>query len=594
VRGVLAGLAALAISIPSVWASAQSEISGFLPAGKTILTAKAADLATAVNSAILTNTDVTLTPALIAAAAFEPVGGKVRSDRNSSAPVVVDKVVSTFITSGSANFATEVGSVVDAVVSVNGTAGNTSEVLSISGQEAVVKDALGTISDQAVTTGTGILAADQAIGSDLVNDTVLESSGKILTVLQDGIEGINGVKGKSAAEAPVAAEDFVAGLLSGATLPGVPGAPTPGGYSSFAVNILKNVAKNASVDELVSYQVGLKDNASTTNLVSLAEALILKYSSDSAKIVQGVAAVTPQATGEAGRASFVNQLVAATSTTKASAHAVAIDQGAAFVDPFYASTFTASTFAALETAAPAHKLSVKYAPALATGIGNILGQDGNELTQVASVFADLTGSNILTVSKTSTYATDLISGAVKSKIPTSMFTGAAAGGGGGTLVVGNGKDSTTLATGTAIDFASIINLFSEGILKANGTSTAVVVKTDATEIGALAEAVVKFIKNENVTITIPNEGTSEPVAVYLAGTLGAYLNSLGLPNTPLTGSLTPEQVILASIVKDVEAATERTIRPLVAAVMSNLSNYSAAASATSGPIAVQETPVTNL
>jgi hypothetical protein len=66
---VLASCAALAISTVSAWSSAHSEIQNFLPKGKTILTARAADLASAVANTIIGGTDASLTPATLAAAA---------------------------------------------------------------------------------------------------------------------------------------------------------------------------------------------------------------------------------------------------------------------------------------------------------------------------------------------------------------------------------------------------------------------------------------------------------------------------------------------------------------------------------------------
>jgi hypothetical protein len=595
VRGALVALAALTISIPSVWADAQGDISVFLPAGKTILTAKAADLATAVTAAIETGT-TGFTPAQLAAAAFQPVGGKVRSDRETSAAVVTDAVVTLF-TSGTghanANFASIIGATVDSVVAVNGTLNNTKLTLTTAGQSTVIKDALGTIADGLGTTGTGVLAADAKIGAALSGDPYLEGIAKaaLTTALQVGIEGINGVKGKSTTNAPLAAQEFVSGILSTGTLPNDPATPAPAAYNTFAVAILKNVSKNASVDEFVSYQVGLSD---TTGLVSLAQALATKYTTPAtvAKIVQGVTADTTAAIGEAGRQTFINAL-----TVALSKDAVAIAQGGAYVDPIYSGSFTAATFSGLVTDSTAKSnLATKYAAAIATGVGNILGQDGDELTQVALTYKKLLGANTLPPASAATYATDLITGAVKSKISTSAFTGAAAGLGGGTLAVGTGKFGSTVGNEVALDLSSVLNLFAEGIINGSSLATSKDVAAVAKEVGTLAEDVAKFVKNESSSAG----GTSQPVAAYLAGTVANLVNALigntGATTTTKGVTLTAFQVIAAAISKDVQAVTQSTknadVDTIVAAAVTNFASFPSAG--TAGALGTVESPVTNL
>jgi hypothetical protein len=386
----------------------------------------------------------------------------------------------------------------------------------------------------------------------------------LVTILQDGIEGITGVKGKSTATAPLAAASFVEGILSNSSVPD--GLSYPG----FAVDILKRVKSNANVDELVSYQVALADSPS--DLTTLATTLYKSYAADDVKITQGLLAATPPTSGtsEAARAADVSSL-----TTASIKNAAAIVQGAVFVDPHHTQDFTEASLDAINTFG-GEKLVDSDAPTIAKDLGNTLGQDGDALTGVAEVFSELTGSGDLEVSRVATVATDLISGAVKSKVPASEFTGGAAGYGGGTLNVLNPVQET------GSDLAGVLDLLATGIIAADSSvlDTPKGQKAVAAELGTLAEDIARFVKSEDFG-SGPN--TSVAVAAYLAGSLASTVNSLLENSEPVA-----VMDIDADIIKDVDAVVSKTVRPSVQQAVDSDSYASV------GDIALPETTVTNL
>ena len=553
---------------------------------KNIYTVTGADLALAVSNAI---TSSTFTAAQLAAAPFMPmtVSGKVvvRADRSTSAPLVVTDALDTVLaTSGTnPNFASQAAAVVDSVITVNGT--NTKQNLTLTGQEGVLKNAVAAVSDEEVVlSSTAVLVADKAIGNALNNDAILKGLAKsgLTTILENGISKVTGAKGKDTTFAPQAAQLFVAGVLESGTTAIPNGATLP----AFGVSILSKVSTNSSIDELVSYQIGLA-SPTQSDLTALGEALVTKYAKEAVKIVQGVTAAMPAGTLTEVNRQGVIQALAAAETTKAAV----IAQGASFTDPFYAAAFTNSVFKGLISASVTEAKLSTAATAIATAEGNVLGQDGAELTNVANVFATLSGSlGALPVTSVTTYATSLIKGAVTSKIPLGAFTGAAAGGGGGTLYLGSVSKKSPVDTpfSSAQDLASILDLFADAIAQNIGTLG---VTKAATDIGNLAKAIAQLTTNNSVVLpahTIAGQSTplTEPVAVYLAGTLGDYIAGLSLGGAD-------QASIFSAIVKGITAVTMSSIDTQVQAVLSGtLPNYTDYTSL--GALSVQETTVTNL
>ena len=498
----------------------QALLNGYL-APKTVLNASAANLAAAVASAIKSGTSPFSADDL-ATCAFEPVGGKVRSDRNTSSALVAASAIAAVISASGTAGAGAVDAIADSLVTINGT--NTKQNLNAAGQAAVVKAALGSISDYAAS-NSAFISLDESLGQTLAADFKLESlpDFALLTLLQNAMAGINGASGKAQAVAPAAAGAFVQGLISGAV-------PDGAAMSVIAVDLLKKVSKNTNVVELVAYQAGLKDNSSSA-LINLAGALYQAYPAAAVKVTQGLTAAVPQGLQEESlRIVFIQQLAAAEP-----AQAVSILDGAVFTDPYFAGQngasggFTTAVFNAILASPNGTKQLAADAPKIASTVGAILGQNGDGLTAVAVFFSQLIATGKQPSASAATYSTDLIPSAVKSTVV--PFTGAAEGLGGGILNVGTGINA-----GTASDLASILDLLADGIVKANGLATTAQIKTVATQIGALAKAIATFTKNEAIAIAVPNQPSSEPIASYLAGTLASYLSALNLPGTPLTAS----------------------------------------------------------
>jgi len=328
----------------------------------------------------------------------------------------------------------------------------------------------------------------------------------------------------------------------------------------------------------VAYQTGLADDASQGDLVAIGTALVSAYPKAIAKVTQGLSAVIPAADGtESGRVSFAQAL-----TQVQAGAAAAIEQGAIFVDPYNAGPFTQGVFTGLlQSSANGPRLLVSDAPKIATAAGAILGQDGDGLAQVADTISQFIASDDLPVSSAATYATDLIGGAIKGTFPASQFTGAAAGGGGGRLNAG-----ATIDAGTVDDFASIADLLTNGIITADRLSLASSsgLQKAASEVGALAGAVVKYVKSES----FGPGGSSGPVATYLAGTVA---DSVAATVAQLSLGANVQNAMFAAIEKSVDPLTNKSVRASVNAVFvsQDYLNYPVV-----GPIAPQETEVTNL
>jgi hypothetical protein len=571
-RALMLVSAILALPVHSLWADAagQAELEAALQLiepGRTLLTATPADLAAAVASAIDSPSN-TCTPADLAASAFQPLNGAVRKDRDTSAPLVVAAAVEALLSGSAPGFAAEVGAIADSVDVVGGT--NAKENLTAAGRTAVVRAALGAVSDAAVS-DPALLAADQGIGQALAGDAFLEGlPDAALTLMVEGaISGIDGISGKAQIVAPQAAEAFVQGLLSSS----VPNGAQPG---AFAVAILRNVSKNTAVDELVAYQVGLAGDATQAALVSLAATLCKAYPSAAARVVQGVAAVTPAGfDNESARVAYIQALAAAQMN-----NLLPVVEGAVFVDPFYAGQFTQAVFNTVLGAARGAPLLISIAPKVASGVGAILGQDGQALAQVADVYSQFIGTGFLPPGSAAAYAIALIGGAVKSTV--APFSGAGAGAGGGQLNVGVGVSAATVT-----DLAAVMDALANGILTADHSSlNGKGLTAAAGQVAALAAAVAKYTRNE---LFVDSPGSrSQPIAAFLAGTLADDIAALGLGDN---GPASPQQAIFSAIAKAIGAVTDPQVDATVKAVFQNdvFLEYPVI-----GPISAVETAVTNL
>jgi hypothetical protein len=271
--------------------------------------------------------------------------------------------------------------------------------------------------------------------------------------------------------------------------------------------------------------------------------------------------------------------------------------------------YNSTTTVGARTTDTGHTLIVTDAGAIASGIGAILGQDGNALTQISGTFADFVANTNpalpeLPIASAATYANDLIAGAVKSKIATSEFSQFTPGSEAGTLNVGTvatakvAEQNTPLAT--VVDLESIEDLFA-GAIVTRDDATIDATKAGATavgtELGTLAKDIATFVKGD-VFVPNSNTGTTVPVAQYLAGTLAQFVVNLGFDTTVGTGAkaFVPQTVILAAIEADLKLISTAAVNAdITTAVNSVVTSGSGSGTyQIFGEIDVPETTITNL
>jgi hypothetical protein len=612
-RSVLLLLAGFATATPSLHAqttaqiqAAQTAIEKYIPAGQTIVTTSSSALGAAVAAVLRTNTNTALLPYYFAESALLPYPyptGTVRAEpnRDAAAAVVTGSAIWQIAATGTtakvtlADFYADVANITDSVIDVSGA--NTAKDLTLQGRIGVLKSALAEITARYgvtpyATYKANLLGSDTVLGEKLLADTFLEGLANkgLTTLLEDAMPGVTGT---NVALAPTLANAFVAGLITTSSNTfSWPDKAQGATSSTFAVSILATIAGNATTDELVSHTIGTKIYANATaNLGSLAlfgEALFAAYPNVEAKVTQGIAAaITPAAENENTRYNLAYILAKANP-----ANVVGIDEGMTYVDPFYAggaAGFTAGCFSGiLATGASGTSTLAAFAPKIASGVGSVLGQDGNSLTQVASIFSTYVGQGTLSASNAGVYTVDLITGAETSTVLASQFTGKAAGAGGGKL------NLTTPVTATVLDLASITDVMADGIIKYYGTK---INTTDASiaaaEIGALAEDVAKFVGNEAFTDS-QNPKDSGSVGVFIAATLDDYIVALKLDGGS-TAATSPQTLALNDIAVDVKkVVTNSTYDTEITNQETDAKNKDSVFAAITGPIAVQETTVTNL
>jgi hypothetical protein len=494
------------------------------------------------------------------------------SNAKAPSPTAIGTQVSEEIGAASATsgtFNTYVADIVDAAVDTAG--------LTPSGQATVVKDALGALSDKASSSGTTVLTADASVGAKLEDDGALTVAA-LNTIFTGAIAGVSGVKGTSPSVGAEAAQQFIAGIVDTNTLPGAV-SPTPADYNTFAVAILKPVSKLTSIDEAGAYAIASEEgDATPSNLVSLGTALFAKYKTAQGKITQGILASIPATSGSLGadtsRSSLVGLLTSANYKD-----IVSIDQGATFVDPYLADSFTTSAFNSLLGATSSAKVINADAEAIATAVGETLGADGDDLTDVAVVYENFIQANSLSAASAATFATDLINGAVKG-LPTGTviaYSETAVGAGG---LLNGGKTGIThsIVEATVNDLASIVDSLAAGIIADSSLSSDT--SDIAKDVGALIKGVAGITKDETFSYAANNTTSTVDVAAYLAGSLASEVAGLtsGTEQTAIDGAIDSS---LKSVVNT----------PVFAQVSAEVASPTYAKV---GEIVVDETAVTNL
>jgi hypothetical protein len=459
--------------------------------------------------------------------------------------------------------------------------------IGVSDDQAIVKAALSTITDAIASNDSPqseatLLATDMAIGQALVSDTTLEAlpvKTGLISILETGIEGITGARGTAQTNEPEIAAAFVGGLVTGTIPNSITGVPDNLSYPVFATDILKNISRNTSVDELVANQIAAADataspSLSGTDLVLLAQALFTKYTTAQDKIAQGIIAAIPPTSGtsETARIDFVQMLTGAEQRD-----AVTINEGAVFVDPYHAADFTDAVFSSITKASTLESDATR----VATDVGEILGQDSIALANVAGVYSDFLTSGALKATSATTYALDLIKGAVKglpTTVPVSVYAPQFPNADGGKLDIG-----TDITTNTADDLASIVDLIANGIASSPGNTSARI----ASQIGTLVENVAKLTKADSITgdYDTTSTTTTVPLPVFLAGALAQDIAGL---------SSSDQTAIFAAIQKDVTAINSHELKTDLINLFSASSTGFYTSYPVIGAISPQETTVTNL
>jgi hypothetical protein len=602
-----------------VTGSCQAAIESYLTAHSegTIVTSSSSNLAAAVAAAIAANHNSSLVPGEFAESALLPYpygtngsGGSVRSEpgRDAAAVLVTGAAINQVIATGTsatipaAALEDHIAGIVQSVIDVSGS--NTADDLTQAGRTSVLSKALTTITNDYASASAGIkvdlIAADAAVGEALVRDSFLEGlPNKGLNPIL--IAAMPGVTGTNPALAPQAANAFVVGLLTSSSGTFIyPDEGQGASIDGFAVNILSDVIGNTSIDALVSHAIGLRVYnlyAQPANglsaVVTLGKTLFSVYPSTNPAIetalTEGLTAGVPQGAGqEDQRASFAQDLTAADV-----ASAPNIEEGAIFVDPYYAGEFTHKIFTSVYNSSAATLAA--DAPTLATDAGNIIGSDGNVLTNVANTFGQFITAGELSATNAGTYAYNLIVGAQNGTIAAGSILG-----GGGKLALG-----PAITVGSVVDLASIADVLALGVTDYFGHNVTADASAYASDIGLIAEKIAAIVTTESFT----NPGKtsqSGPIAEFIAGTLADYITGLQLDGGS-TAPGSPQTLALEAIKTDVEAAinasgasqsTKNTVDSDVTTAVNtsptHANAYAGNYDGDYGAIAVQETTVTNL
>jgi hypothetical protein len=612
-------LAGLALTLPSLKAqnvaitgSCQAAIEAYLTqhsygtAPDRIATSSSTQLATAVAAVIRANTNSALVPPDFALSAILPYPYGTNGaepipepERDADATLVTGTTVSVIIATGTttvsaANLELRVAETADYVIDESGNAA--ADDLTTAGRESVLSAALTAVTDAyasaSVTFRTTLIQADQTLGKTLLADTYLENlaSNGFTTILEVALPG---VVGNNPGFAPSAAQAFVTGLIttSSNTFAWPDENGQTGGQGAtinqFTVSILGDVVSNIYVDNLVSNAIGSKIFANATNsvtgresLVALGEALINTYTASNPTTTTNTSingaftaglesSVTQGVDEEDQRIAFAESL-----TQQEVSSAIGIAAGAVYVDPYYAAGFTSGIFAKIY--ASNHTTLATDAPSLAQVTGEVIGADGNVLTQVADTFGTFIGAGELSATNAGTYALDLIHGAQNGVLPAAI-------GAGGKFVI-----STTTSV---VDLASIADVLAKGVRTSFGSSISTNATTFGSDIGLIAKNIAEIVTNYSFTDSL-DSNHSVPMAEFVAGTLADYI-------VALTGATSAETTdALNDIKTDVDAVVNTQVQADVNTAVTDAATtgngFGGNADGDYGAIAVQETTVTNL
>jgi hypothetical protein len=598
-------LAGLAFALPSLKAQevslatpCQMAIQNYLTAhGEgTITSASSSALAAAVASAMTSNTNPLLTPPDFAISALlpDPWGSTPYSvipqprrdaDAVAVAAAAINQIIATGLVIGPTELDEQIARVSEYLLDEG--YGNSNFSLDLAGKEAVLQTALTTITNAYASATPAfrpvLKYADEAVGQKLTDDGFLE--------------GLAGVTGTNPAYAPYAARYFVTGLMTSSsntfTWPNQSNGVT---ITQFTQDVLTNVVSNGTLDNLVTnaistnvYANAASNLAGRETLDAIGEALFNQFTASNPTSATNEAIDTALTTGlESGVTQGLNEenqriAFASALTTAEVASAVSIEKGAIYVDPYYAGQFTNGIFTNIKASSAATLVS--DAPALATGAGNIIGSDGNVLTQVANTFSTFIGTGALSATNAGTYALELINGA---QLGTE-----------GPILGGGGKFKIS-TTASLVDVASIADVMAAGVKASFGSSISTAqAPTFGSDIGLIAQNMGYLLTAYSFTDSL-DSNRSIPMAEFVAGTLADYIVALNLGATAQADALN-------DIKTDIDTAIEASffgsstktqvvneVNAAVTAAPAGTNGFGGDADGDYGAIAVQETTVTNM
>jgi hypothetical protein len=611
--GFAMALPSLKAQDPAVVTSCQTDIENYLSAHSEgtapdyMITCSTSQLASAVAAVIAADSTATVgnTPPcfVISALVPYPYGANGASSRSASslasaAVAVTDAAINQVIATGTTSaittavFENHIANITDLALNVTS--------LTQADREAVLGSALTTVAAayaSALPSHQPMLKASvQQIGQAISDDVHLEALGSagLNPVLEAGMAE---VASTAPAYAPYLARAFADGLtLSSSNTFTWPAAGQGVTAQQFLVNILSPVAANTTIDTLVAHDVaaGLYNNNvnSTANgnnplgsVVSAGQSLFANASYSTAAVKTALtvgltAGITQGNDQETQRISFAQQLASSEVSS-----AAAIEQGAIYVDPYYAGGFTYGIFNSIYTSS--HATLASDAPTLATDAGNIIGADGNVLTNVANTFGEFIGAGKLSAANAGTYALNLINGAQNGTVPVN------------TIIGGGGSFNDHNTTGV-VDMASIVDVLALGVKNSFGTINTTNASTFGSDIGLIAKNIAYIVTAYSFTDT-QNANRSGPIAEFIAGTLSDYLVSLGLNSTALNDALTDIKTDVNGVIQSAGTFTQTTktqveneVSNAVNESLTSTNPYGGNQNGDYGAIAVQETTVTNL
>lgn len=209
--------------------------------------------------------------------------------------------ISALITADDPNFAADAATAIDALADQDLSLADDTAIVKASLATIASAVSGGSSSLSTATLLDGVSAIGRALASDPTLEGLSKPANELTAILAAGLPGIDGLDNRAQTAAPEIAQNFVAGLLSSGT---VPDTMDP---AAFAVAVLAKVSTNTSVDELVANAVGQQDQAGLADLAAALFLRYPKADAKITQGITAVTPAT-SGTSEAGRIAFVTTL----------------------------------------------------------------------------------------------------------------------------------------------------------------------------------------------------------------------------------------------------------------------------------------------